>query len=611
MDDNSTAVENVKKDEPASSPPDETPNLDVEPVQDPVAPTEQSPIDTPPNADPATFTTSQTAPNKLVKKFSTNKILLFVLSAILIIALGLGTATYFYKNKLNKDVAAQRNAATYIDHITVAYNSEPAGFYPVAPPENITINYTAYYYEGLTSFNKDMEIQPQLALSWENPDTNTWRFRLRQDVTFHNGQKMTADDVVASLEMAIANENLSMAIPTVQSITKIDDYTVEITTSSPTPILANLLYQICILPKSLVESQDWSHPIGTGPYKLVTVDGVNYEHERFESYYGTKPKVKNVTLTTIVDDTARLDALKSGDLDVAIEYTPTPAGSKTNDGKLIKSVASQPIDVIFLFLDSARDKSPYIQGVTTNPFKDVRVRQAMALALNIPDMLTSGDFVSNSIQASQLVPSSIFGYNPNIKPTQQNIEQAKNLMKVAGYENGFTVSFDTAGQQTAFQQTLKENLAQININLEVRYNSPTEGGYYEKLMAGDISLICISWTSPSGDALEAYENVLGKDGMANFFKIDDLEINSLISQARSTSDLTKRKEYLQHLATVSDEKKYVIPLLSQVTTYDYRDGLVLTPRSDSMNLTAETYGAVPDSLKDYAYSDAFKKLLHL
>lgn len=540
-----------------------------------------------------------------------SKKLMIIILGIILVFLTFGLGVYLYRDKLNNDVALQREAATHIDNLTVAFDSVADNLYPDSENSIISGNYWAYYYEGLTSFNSEMEIQPQLALSWENPDTNTWRFRLRKDVSFHNGQHMTADDVVASVNMAINNDYVNVLIPTVQSIKKVDDYTVDIKTDSPTPILANLIPQIYILPKTLIASRDWENPIGTGPYKVVSYKDSTFNCTRFDNYYGQKVKVKDVTLKVILDDDERLAALKSGQIDVSLEASFTPEGTKTNDGKLIRFAVSKPISSIFLAYDSTRDQSPYITGAPTNPLKDLRVRQAMSLAIDTQELIDGGDFNRYSEQATQIVPSTIFGYNPDIKPVKQDIDEALDLMKKAGFKNGFTITIDSA-RRLNYQKILQKQLAKININLIVKYNDPSQIDFYDKLLSGDVSMVSLAWTAPSGDALEAYENELGmSEGTMNIFKINDAQINRLIEQARTASDLSKRKEYLQELASIVDQKKYFIPLLSQGTIYDYREGLLVTPRADGMYLAAETSGIVPDDLNDYTYMDTVKKLLHL
>lgn len=533
---------------------------------------------------------------------------LIIAGAILILLVGFGLGSLIYKNQLNKDVAAQRLAASFIDNLTIAYDSDPDGLYPDAENSSTSGNFWSYYYEGLTSFNKDMEIQPQLAVSWESPDANTWRFHLRDDVKFHNGQAMTADDVVASINTAITNDQVNIFIPTVKSVKKIDNYTVDIITSSPTPILANLIPQIYILPKSVIETRDWTSLIGTGPYKIVSYEGSVFNLTRFNDYYGPEVKVKNVTIKGIADDEERLEALKKGEVDVATEITPIKEGEKTNDGKSIKFAVSKPIFVIYLGIDSVRDKSPYINNGGINPVKNLKVRQAISLAIDVPELIAGGDFNRYAEQATQLAPPTIFGYNPDIKPVEQNVEQAKALMKEAGFANGFNITMDTA-RPLNYQKILKEQLAEININLTIRVNNPSEVDYFGKLSKGDFSMVAMSWTIPSGDALEAYENVVG--GGTNYLQINDSEINDLIEQARNSSDLSKRKELLKELALIVDEKKLVIPLLSQGAIFDYREGLIVTARADGMHFAFETSGEVPDSLKDYSFMDTVKKILHI
>lgn len=585
--------------------PDTDTTADVNPPIETVSQAEA--VDTVPQPEPSVVALPAEEPKQAHKKWP------YILLVIVLLIAGFGIASYYYQKKLNKDMAAKRQASTYVNHITVAFPSAPYGFYPVSS-EFVTSILNSYFYEGLTSFDKNMQIVPQLALSWENPSTNVWRFRLRHDVNFQNGQKMTADDVVASYGMAIADPDINTLIPTVVSAKKVDDYTVDITTSTPTPILPNYINSIYILPKSLIASKDWNHPIGTGPYKFVSLtnDGNDYNLTRNDSYYGPAAKVKNVTFTSIADDTARLNALKSGKVDVSNEVTPTAPGTKDDKGNPIQFAISPPIDTDFFLLDGVRNVSPYVTGTKTNPMKDVRVRQAMALALDVQSFIDSGDYNKNDPIGTQIVPPSIFGYDSSIKPLQQNVTEAKALMKQAGYANGFTVTFDTIDNLTNFQALLKKQLAAIGINLTVRLNTTDEMiNRLSNPSNADISLVCQSWLAPSGDALEAYEGVLGQGSQYNYFAYNDPTINNLVNQINNTLDLAKRKNYLDQLAVYVNQQKYIIPLMSEVSVYDYRSGLVIAPRADGTSYAYQTSGAVPSNLKDYSYVETIEKIFHL
>jgi peptide/nickel transport system substrate-binding protein len=528
--------------------------------------------------------------------------LISILVVVVVVAL-LALGVYIEQGRLNRNVAAAQSADTNVNHVTVAYPSGPQGYYPTAPAEFVTDNYACYYYQGLTSFDKDMDIQPQLAESWENPNPNTWIFRLRKDVTFHNGQKMTADDVVASLNLALSYESQNPLLPTVTAAKKIDQYTVEIDTSTPTLILANLLAQVYILPQSLINSQDWSHPIGTGPYKFVSAssDGYTLNVTRYDNYYGPKPKVKNVTLEVIADDTQRLNALKEGKIDVSQEVTPTAAGTKDSKGNPIQFAIAQPIDADFLYFDDVHTTNQFITGTKTNPLLDVRVRQAMSLALNIPSFINSGDFSKNDPVATQVVPSTIFGYDPSLKPAEQNVAEAKSLMQQAGYQTGFTITLDTTDQQTNFHNLLTEQLAAIGITLKIHYWDPNDDNYYNQFMAGDSAMTIVSWITPSGDALEDYANIFGSGGQLNVYGFNDPQINTLLTDTQNATSLTQRKQDLYNLAEYVNQQYYVIPLLAEDNIYDYRTGLSIVPRADEDNLEAQTVGVPPASLKDYTF----------
>jgi peptide/nickel transport system substrate-binding protein len=236
----------------------------------------------------------------------------------------------------------------------------------------------------------------------------------------------------------------------------------------------------------------------------------------------------------------------------------------------------------------------------------------MALALNVQSFIGSGDYNKNDSIGTQIVPPSIFGYDSAIKPLQQNVTEAKALMKEAGYASGFTITFDTINNLTNFQALLKQQLAAIGINLVVRLNTTDEMvNRISNPGKADTSMVCQSWLAPSGDALEAYEGVLGQGSQYNYFAYNDPTINNLINQINNTLDLAKRKSYLDQLAVYVNQQKYIIPLMSEVSVYDYRSGLVTISRADGTNYAYQTSGAVPSNLKDYSYLETMEKIFHL
>ena len=179
-------------------------------------------------------------------------------------------------------------------------------------------------YNTLFSSDMDMQPQPDLAESYENVDESTWHFKIKEGVKFHNGDTMTVDDVVASLQWAQGFAEVNLYNKNFVSISKVDDSTVEIKTDGPDAmVLLNLCHHgNAIVPKKLIdEGHDFNTaPIGTGPYKLVEWKrGDSLTFEAFDDYFLGAPKIKNMTWKIIPEGSSRTIALEAGEIDMIIE----------------------------------------------------------------------------------------------------------------------------------------------------------------------------------------------------------------------------------------------------------------------------------------------------
>jgi peptide/nickel transport system substrate-binding protein len=531
-----------------------------------------------------------------------------VVLGVLVLIGGVWFGVSMYQRKLNNDLVTKRAAAAFIDKVTIGYAGAITGYYPNMESELTSYNFHDHVYDGLVQFDEELRIVPAIAESWENPSEKTWRFRIRKDVTFHNNAKLTADDVEASVNLVLQNESLASLISTVESVTKVDAYTVDIKTKTPTPALANSFPYVFILPKDFIAAGDFTHPIGAGEYKFVSGDETSWTLERFDNYYGEKPKVKNVVLKSgITEENDRFTAVKNGDLD-AIEIIEKHEGElKTNGGKSIKIGNMEPLDASFITFDMNRDQNPLIKGVTTNPLKDIKVRTAIQLALDVPKIIKDVDAIYTE-PASQLVPSSVFGYNPDIKPSKQDLVEAKRLMKEAGYEKGFTITLDIMTVREKLANAVKTQLAEIGVVVELNLLEPNSENI-GLLMGGERAMTYLSWVSNTGDGLEGYSAVFDKEGLLGY---QNQAFQDLLDKAMNTFDQTKRKEYMKQMAEIVDTEKPLLYIYSTKTAYAYQDGIVVVPRADQMLIAREMSGAVGEDIKNnYTFFGALKKLIGL
>jgi peptide/nickel transport system substrate-binding protein len=442
-------------------------------------------------------------------------------------------------------------------------------------------------YEGLVRRDKDFNIAPALALSWSQPDAKTWRFKLRPEVKFHDGSVFTADDVVFSVARVLHPlSNMKWTVQGVASAKKVDVLTVDLIMAEPNPVLLLHLAGLGIMSKSwatqhgIVKPQNYNeqeethairHANGTGPFMVVSrqldVKTMLSEHKHW--WNRNAPERGNVTRvewTPIKSNSTRMAALMTG----SIDFVPDPP---VQDRERIKNmpatklqVASEP-RTIFLALDQFRDELSYGSVKGKNPFKDLRVRQAIAHAIDVNaliDKVLRGYGRPTAIFVGQEVQ----GYTADIdRRLPFDPARAKKLMVEAGYANGFEVTFDCMNQTPFAElcQGIGPMLAAIGIRLKMNVMSFTH--IFPKIDKHDTSGLVMGFGASTIDAQAMLQALLGtKDGKragrgdSNWGRYSNAKLDSLIEQISREADSTKRKQLMREALIIQRDDLAVIPL---------------------------------------------------
>ncbi|MEO7729255.1 MAG: ABC transporter substrate-binding protein [Burkholderiales bacterium] len=470
-------------------------------------------------------------------------------------------------------------------------------------------NIAEHIFETLVTKDPKSLLRPALAVSWKAIDDLTWEFKLRKGVKFHDGSDFTAADVVFSIERTahVPNSPSPFTLYTNQITEKIvvDPLTVRLKTATPYPLMPNDMGTVFIVSSKVANgatTADFNSgkaTVGTGPFKFVRyAKGDRIELARNDSYWGTKPAWDKVTFRVIASDPSRVAALLSGDVQ-AIENVPTAdlARLSKNTAAVISRTISHRL--IFLHLDTSRDKSPMVtdkagKPLEKNPLKDVRVRKAMSKAINrqaIVERVMEGAAVATG----QLMPEGLFGYVPGMKPEPFDPEGAKKLLAEAGYPDGFGITLHGPNDRYVNDDQICQAVAQMlsRIGIQTRVETLPSAIYFSRATKLEFSFMLVGWAADTAEAssplkaqLATYDVKKGM-GTANRGRYSNQKLDAVLEQALATVDDAKREKLLQQATEIGIGHLGIIPLHHQVNLWATRKGIVYTPRTDERTLAHE------------------------
>jgi peptide/nickel transport system substrate-binding protein len=291
-------------------------------------------------------------------------------------------------------------------------------------------------YEPLVQFNRDLvTIEPALATEWERIDELTMQFKLREGVTYHNGEPFNAEAVRYSVLRPLSDETPGDSRSTyaiIEDVEVVDEYTVNVITSSPDPaLLARMtgFHMTMVAPEWASQGPEVvaREAVGTGPYKFVSWSpNEDLVMEANEDYWGEVPSIKRVRLTTIAELATRTAALRSGDVHVAKDMPPEEVMSINESGRAraLRAVSNR---VPF-----------YYFTVEVEPYDNPLVRQAINYAANVDGVIES-ILLGNGNRVSTIMAPWIFGFDPTLEPYPHDPEKARQLLEEAGYPDGIDI----------------------------------------------------------------------------------------------------------------------------------------------------------------------------
>lgn len=480
------------------------------------------------------------------------------------------------------------------DLLIIGICQDPAGFFPwMNNFDTNTLGINFNIFNPLVMFDNSFKLTPKLAKSWNNPDNCTWRFFLRDDVTFHNGYHFTAYDVKYTIDLIKDNKSnvLEDLITEVKEVRVVDNYTVDIVTYKSFPILLNELTTIPIASQKYCEETSEQWPIGTGAYRLEEyVPGDHITLVRFDNYSMGNPVIKKVMYKIIPNSEDLINALIAKNIDI-LEHVPQQYIEEilNSSGITIKKISNPT--VWYLGFDFRENNSNRFPGMK-NPLADVRVRKALYHAMNIDQFITIKNI--DGEPASQFLSPLIFGYNPTIKRLSYDLNLSKKLLKDAGYEHGFNITIDCPENYVAQIEISNEIARQLSeiVNISVNLLPVTED-YYTRLFMGNFSVYILGWIPTTGDGGEIFDYLLRSEnhplgrGTYNVGYYSNRTIDDITSEISITMNQKARLQLMQEGFQIAMDDVACIPLYISICTYAFPDTLEWKPRADICTLVEE------------------------
>jgi peptide/nickel transport system substrate-binding protein len=438
-------------------------------------------------------------------------------------------------------------------------------------------------YDSLADVGPSMELIPGLAESWRTVDPTTWELKLRRGVKFHDGGDFTARDVKFSFDriptVGAGTGGVVAFARRVSAVEIVDDYTVRLKTASPAPGLMLDLARVFIASEKASKDASQSDfnaakaAIGTGPYKAVSFAARNEMIlERFDGYWGAeKAPWRRVSLIEISNDSARVAALLSKRVDM-INYAPPSDVARLKREAGI-GITQAPSLFNFILWPDVRPRTPTVTNNAgqpiDNPFRDVKVRQAMSLAID-RNLIARQTMEGTATPVHQLVPSSVFGFNRQLPAIPFDVERARKLLAEAGFPEGFRVQLhctnDRLPNDARVCAALGQMLARIGIKADIQAVSRTV--FFPAQGRGEYSLQMQGWGTVTGEAgytLAAQVHTRDADkrtGTFNWTFWSDPALDAQIAAATSELDDTKRQQLLAGAVASVAEKLPVIPVVN-------------------------------------------------
>ncbi len=443
-----------------------------------------------------------------------------------------------------------------LDSLTIC---QPGGVFPdphlwIEPRSQLSIRFAVF--EGLVRYGSDLSIQPSLAENWTvSDDAKEWVFTIRDQVKYHDGTVITAQDAAASIRNAsredvpgaYGTDALLYAYLGDADVNCIDESHLKITLSKPMADLPDLLAYIMIIPKDFIGKDPKTIP-GTGPFKTAKISEKTYEFTHFTDYWGEQPPVEKLVFIDERDAQKRVQLFKEGKVDVVTYLRKADVGTLLDDPEAQLIHHEMPLSI------------PAFLNCFEGPFTDKRVRQAVNYGTDVDEIINKAcDGDANRLNGP--LSKFHFGVDPDYPSYPYNPEKARDLLKEAGYENGLTLTLFRPligpDESPVIAACLRKQWEKIGITLEEKIQ-PDREQYALDVRGKNIHDLCIFDSSPVSTYRVLLEK-LNSDAAGPWWQgFKSTEFNALLKKAWETVDGPLRADlYRQALQIAAEDAAWL------------------------------------------------------
>ncbi len=453
--------------------------------------------------------------------------------------------------------------------------------------------------------SKTFKPEPQLATSWREVSPTQMRFTLRSGVKFSDGSPLTAEDVVFSINRAMAKtSNFAVYAQGIDKVVKVNDSTIDFMMKGPNPVLLNQLTELRIMSKAWAEKNKSVDPkdirakdetfahrnaMGTGQFivkewqpdqKLVLVKNPNY-------WGKSDSNVTEIIYTPIKAEATRVAALLSGEVDFILDPSPQDLGRLRSSPNL-KVIDGIENRTIFFGLDQFRDELPGSNIKGKNPLKDLRVRMALYQSIDIAS-INRVTMRGQSQPTGALVAPQVNGWTEGVhKRHAYDPEASKKLLADAGYPQGFEVDFACPNNRYINDEEICQAVTAMwaKIGIKAKLRTLPLVTYFPMIQRFEASIYMLGWGVPTFDALYSLQSLTrslgtGGDGNYNVGRYSNQRMDYVVDRVKAETDLLVRNRLLTEALQLQNDTVAHIPLHNQIIPWALKKNVDVTHRADN------------------------------